>query len=80
MPVERTLDIEHPSGLRHIIFNSATAIDGGSIQLVRILFRNDREECSWALDTAGATCCDTEVSWQLRSSLGDDYRFPGARL
>jgi hypothetical protein len=47
MPFCRTLDIEYPSGLRHIIFNSATPIDDGSIQLVQILFRNDREEdCS----------------------------------
>jgi phenylpropionate dioxygenase-like ring-hydroxylating dioxygenase large terminal subunit len=47
MPFCRKLDIEYPSGLRHIIFNSATPIDDGSIQLVQILFRNDREEdCS----------------------------------
>jgi phenylpropionate dioxygenase-like ring-hydroxylating dioxygenase large terminal subunit len=47
MPFCRTLDIEYPSGLRHIIFNSATPIDDVSIQLVQILFRNDREEdCS----------------------------------
>jgi phenylpropionate dioxygenase-like ring-hydroxylating dioxygenase large terminal subunit len=47
MPFCRTLDIEYPSGLRHIIFNSATPINDGSIQLVQILFRNDREEdCS----------------------------------
>ena len=47
MPFCRTLDIAYPSGLRHIIFNSATPIDDGSIQLVQILFRNDREEdCS----------------------------------
>jgi phenylpropionate dioxygenase-like ring-hydroxylating dioxygenase large terminal subunit len=47
MPFCRTLDIEYPSGLRHIIFNSATPIDDGSIQLVQILFRNDREQdCS----------------------------------
>jgi hypothetical protein len=37
----------YPSGLRHVIFNSATPIDDNSIQLVQILFRNDREEdCS----------------------------------
>ncbi len=49
MPFCRTLDIEYPSGLRHTIFNSATPIDDGSIQLVQILFRNDREEdCSTA--------------------------------
>ena len=29
MPFCRTLDIEYPSGLRHIIFNSATPIDDG---------------------------------------------------
>lgn len=47
MPFCRRLDMEYPSGLRHIIMNSATPIDDGSIQLVQILFRNDTEEnCS----------------------------------
>ena len=47
MPFCRTMDMEYPSGLRHIIFNSATPIDDGAIQLIQILFRNDREEdCS----------------------------------
>jgi phenylpropionate dioxygenase-like ring-hydroxylating dioxygenase large terminal subunit len=47
MPFCRTMDMEYPSGLRHVIFNSATPIDEGSIRLVQILFRNDREEdCS----------------------------------
>jgi len=47
MPFCRTLDIEYPSGVRHIIFNSATPITDGSIRLVQILFRNDSEEdCS----------------------------------
>jgi phenylpropionate dioxygenase-like ring-hydroxylating dioxygenase large terminal subunit len=47
MPFCRTMDMEYPSGLRHVIFNSATPIDDGSIQLIQILFRNDREEdCS----------------------------------
>ncbi len=41
--------MEYPSGLRHVIFNSATPIDDGAIQLMQILFRNDREEdCSTA--------------------------------
>jgi hypothetical protein len=49
MPFCRTMDMEYPSGLRHVIFNSATPIDDGSIQLVQILFRNDGEEdCSTA--------------------------------
>jgi phenylpropionate dioxygenase-like ring-hydroxylating dioxygenase large terminal subunit len=49
MPFCRRLDMEYPSGIRHIILNSATPIDDGSIQLVQILFRNDtEEECSTA--------------------------------
>ena len=45
----RIMDMEYPSGLRHVIFNSATPIDDGSIRLVQILFRNDRaEDCSTA--------------------------------
>jgi phenylpropionate dioxygenase-like ring-hydroxylating dioxygenase large terminal subunit len=47
MPFCRRLDMEYPSGLRHIIINSATPIDDGRIQVVQLLFRNDREEdCS----------------------------------
>ena len=49
MPFCRTMDMEYPSGLRHVIFNSATPVDDGSIQLIQILYRNDREEdCSTA--------------------------------
>jgi phenylpropionate dioxygenase-like ring-hydroxylating dioxygenase large terminal subunit len=44
MPFCRRLDIEYPSGLRHIIFNSATPIDDSHIQLVQWLYRNDTEE------------------------------------
>jgi phenylpropionate dioxygenase-like ring-hydroxylating dioxygenase large terminal subunit len=47
LPFCRRLDIEYPSGLRHIIFNSATPIDDGRIQLVQWLYRNDKEaDCS----------------------------------
>lgn len=47
MPFCRRLDIEYPSGLRHIIINSATPIDDGRIKLAQILYRNDTEEnCS----------------------------------
>ncbi len=47
MPFRRTMDMEYPSGLRRVIFSSATPIDDGSIRLVQMLFRNDREEdCS----------------------------------
>lgn len=47
MPFSRRLDIEYPGGLRHIIFNCATPIDDGSIQVTQLLFRNDSEDqCS----------------------------------
>ena len=47
LPFARRLDIEYPSGLRHIIFNCATPIDDGSIQVAQVLYRNDREQdCS----------------------------------
>jgi phenylpropionate dioxygenase-like ring-hydroxylating dioxygenase large terminal subunit len=44
MPFCRTLDIEYPSGIRHIIFNSATPIDDRNMMVTQILFRNDTEE------------------------------------
>lgn len=43
MPFCRRLDIEYPSGLRHIILNSATPIDDEHIKVVQWLYRNDRE-------------------------------------
>jgi hypothetical protein len=47
MPFCRRLDMEYPSGIRHIIFNCATPISDGQIQVVQILFRNDTEaDCS----------------------------------
>lgn len=47
MPFCRRLDMEYPSGLRHIIFNSATPIDDRTIKLAQILYRNDGEaECT----------------------------------
>jgi phenylpropionate dioxygenase-like ring-hydroxylating dioxygenase large terminal subunit len=44
LPFSRRLDIEYPSGVRHVIVNCFTPIDDGHIQLVQWLFRNDREE------------------------------------
>lgn len=44
LPFSRRLDIEYPSGIRHIIINCFTPIDDGHIQLCQWLFRNDREE------------------------------------
>jgi phenylpropionate dioxygenase-like ring-hydroxylating dioxygenase large terminal subunit len=47
MPFCRRLDMEYPSGIRHIIFNCATPITDGQIQVVQLLFRNDTEaDCS----------------------------------
>jgi phenylpropionate dioxygenase-like ring-hydroxylating dioxygenase large terminal subunit len=47
LPFCRRLDIEYPSGRRHIIFTCATPIDDGSLQLLQFLYRNDTEaDCS----------------------------------
>jgi phenylpropionate dioxygenase-like ring-hydroxylating dioxygenase large terminal subunit len=43
LPFSRRLDIEYPSGVRHIIINCFTPIDDGRIQLAQWLFRNDTE-------------------------------------
>lgn len=43
LPFSRRLDIEYPSGVRHVIVNAFTPIDDGSIQLCQWLFRNDSE-------------------------------------
>jgi phenylpropionate dioxygenase-like ring-hydroxylating dioxygenase large terminal subunit len=43
LPFCRRLDIEYPSGIRHIIINCATPIDDGRMQLVQLLYRNDTE-------------------------------------
>jgi phenylpropionate dioxygenase-like ring-hydroxylating dioxygenase large terminal subunit len=42
-PFSRRLDIEYPSGIRHIIINCFTPIDDGHIQLCQWLYRNDTE-------------------------------------
>ena len=43
LPFSRRLDIEYPSGIRHIIINCFTPIDDDHIQLCQWLFRNDAE-------------------------------------
>jgi phenylpropionate dioxygenase-like ring-hydroxylating dioxygenase large terminal subunit len=43
LPFSRRLDIEYPSGVRHVIVNCFTPIDDGHIQLCQWLFRNDGE-------------------------------------
>jgi phenylpropionate dioxygenase-like ring-hydroxylating dioxygenase large terminal subunit len=42
-PFSRRLDIEYPSGVRHVIINAFTPIDDGRMQLCQWLFRNDTE-------------------------------------
>ena len=50
LPFSRRLDIEYPSGIRHVIINCFTPIDDGHIQLVQWLFRNDTEsDCPEAM-------------------------------
>ncbi len=50
LPFSRRLDIEYPSGIRHIIINCFTPIDDGHLQLVQWLFRNDTEaDCPEAM-------------------------------
>jgi phenylpropionate dioxygenase-like ring-hydroxylating dioxygenase large terminal subunit len=44
LPFSRRLDIEYPSGIRHIIINAFTPIDDRNIQLIQWLFRNDTED------------------------------------
>jgi phenylpropionate dioxygenase-like ring-hydroxylating dioxygenase large terminal subunit len=43
LPFSRRLDIEYPSGVRHVIINCFTPVDDGHIQLAQWLFRNDTE-------------------------------------
>lgn len=43
MPFCRRMDMQYPSGRRHIIVNCATPIDDGTIQLTQLLYRNDTE-------------------------------------
>ena len=43
LPFSRRLDIEYPSGVRHIIINCFTPVDDGRMQLCQWLFRNDTE-------------------------------------
>ena len=44
LPFCRRMDMTYPSGIRHIIINCATPIDDERIQLMQLLYRNDREE------------------------------------
>ncbi len=43
MPFCRRMDMQYPSGIRHVIINCATPIADGEIQLTQLLYRNDTE-------------------------------------
>lgn len=43
LPFSRRLDIEYPSGIRHVIINCFTPMTDGRMQLCQWLFRNDTE-------------------------------------
>ncbi|MCK8785303.1 Rieske 2Fe-2S domain-containing protein [Roseomonas sp. NAR14] len=62
LPFCRRMDMEYPSGIRHIIINCATPIDDGTIQLVQLLYRNDTEaDCSTA----------KLIEWDLKITIED---------
>ncbi len=49
LPFVRRFGCHYPSGRHHIIYNCATPVDDGSLQLVQWLYRNDTEaDCSTA--------------------------------
>ncbi len=62
LPFCRRMDMEYPSGIRHIIINSATPIDDEHIQLMQLLYRNDTE-----------ADCSTEklIAWDLKITIED---------
>ncbi len=62
LPFCRRMDMEYPSGIRHIIVNCATPIDDDHIQLMQLLYRNDTEEN-----------CPTEklIEWDLKIIIED---------
>jgi len=62
LPFCRRMDMEYPSGIRHIIVNCATPIDDETIQLVQLLYRNDTE----------ADCSTAElIAWDLKITNED---------
>jgi ferredoxin-NADP reductase/phenylpropionate dioxygenase-like ring-hydroxylating dioxygenase large terminal subunit len=62
LPFCRRMDMEYPSGIRHIIINCATPIDDQHIQLMQLLYRNDTE----------ADCPTAKlIEWDLKITLED---------
>ena len=91
MPFSRVFHATYPTGVQHIIFNCATPIDDGSIQLTQLLFRNDGEaDCStqelidWDRaiiiedrDILEATDCDAAIDTRRRAEFHMDSDKPG---
>jgi hypothetical protein len=50
MPFARTLKIQYPNGLIHLIFTAYTPIDDQTTQLVQFCLRNDTEDDAKAAD------------------------------
>ncbi len=62
LPFSRRMDMEYPSGIRHIIINCAAPVDDGTIQLTQLLYRNDTE----------ADCpAEKLIAWDLKITNED---------
>jgi Vanillate O-demethylase oxygenase C-terminal domain len=74
MPFARTLRIQYPNGLIHLIFTGYTPIDDHTVQLVQFCLRNDTETEAKAADIIAF---DRQVTQEDRAVLETtDYDAP----
>jgi len=74
MPFARTLKIQYPNGLIHLIFSAATPIDDQTSQLIQCCFRNDTDADAKAADVIAF---DRTVTQEDRAILETtDYDAP----
>ena len=74
MPFVRTLKIQYPNGLEHVIFTAYTPIDDQQSQVVQFCLRNDTEADAKAADIIAF---DRQVTSEDRVILeGTDYDAP----
>jgi hypothetical protein len=74
MPFARTLKIQYPNGLEHVIFTAYTPIDDQQSQVVQFCLRNDTEADAKAADIIAF---DRQVTSEDRVILeGTDYDAP----
>jgi len=74
MPFARTLKIDYPNGLTHLIFTAYTPIDDQTSQVVQFCLRNDTEADAKAADIIAF---DRQVTLEDRVILeGTDYDAP----